>query len=153
MTVSAPHPFWPACLGRAGIAACFVLGALTAPSAALAADPGVHVDPNSPAGKEYAVPLQQARDIGGSRTSPELFGAGITPSVRVAQASGGRGPSRASNTQRKRPGTTTAATVTSAPADGGAAQLHARGTVADSGGPSALWFELAAAALVVLAAV
>jgi hypothetical protein len=60
--------------------------------AAQAADPGVHVDPKSPAGKEYALPLQQARRDAGAPTSSDsnddsgLFGAGITPT------SGGGGP-------------------------------------------------------------
>ena len=43
---------------------------------------GVHVDPDSPAGKEYALPLDSARreatpGVGGS--NPPLFGAGISP--------------------------------------------------------------------------
>jgi hypothetical protein len=47
-------------------------------------EPGVHIDPGSPAAKEYVLPLNQARQIGGgtpSSRSPSgaLFGAGITP--------------------------------------------------------------------------
>src|ERR1700730_5707586 len=47
-------------------------------------EPGVHVDPGSPAAKEYALPLNQARQTGSepsSHTSSEgtLFGAGIKP--------------------------------------------------------------------------
>jgi hypothetical protein len=72
-----------ACLG--------VLAALPAPAAAV--EPGVHVDPGSPAGKEYALPLDQARreaggsGIGGSNDpsssgsgkggGSQLFGEGI----------------------------------------------------------------------------
>ena len=37
--------------------------------------PGLHIDPGSPAGKEYAIPLTQARSVGGGHS---LFGAGIT---------------------------------------------------------------------------
>jgi hypothetical protein len=47
-------------------------------------EPGVHVDPGSPAAKEYALPLNQARQTGSepsSHSSSEgtLFGAGIKP--------------------------------------------------------------------------
>jgi hypothetical protein len=38
---------------------------------------GVHVDPGSPAGYEYAIPLDQARVSGGGGGSVQLFGAGI----------------------------------------------------------------------------
>jgi hypothetical protein len=47
-------------------------------------EPGVHADPGSPAAKEYALPLDQARQAGSpskrgsSRVAP--FGAGIHPS-------------------------------------------------------------------------
>ena len=40
---------------------------------------GVHIDPGSPAGKEYAIPLGSARGNGTNGTST-LFGAGITKS-------------------------------------------------------------------------
>lgn len=47
-------------------------------------EPGVHIDPRSPAAKEYALPLAQARQIGAGGGASEnegpLFGAGITPS-------------------------------------------------------------------------
>lgn len=52
---------------------------------AWALEPGVHVDPGSPAGKEYALPLSQARGLGATPSSSEsahegsLFGAGIKP--------------------------------------------------------------------------
>jgi hypothetical protein len=56
--------------------------ALLAQSAA-ALEPGVHVDPGSPAAKEYALPVSQARraaEGGGSEgTHEQLFGAGIEP--------------------------------------------------------------------------
>jgi hypothetical protein len=44
-------------------------------------EPGVHADPGSPAAKEYALPLNQARQTGGEShsSSPTLFGAGIKP--------------------------------------------------------------------------
>jgi hypothetical protein len=47
---------------------------LTSPAGSNALGPGVHRDPGSPAGKEYAFPLGQARGIGGGTGS---FGRGI----------------------------------------------------------------------------
>jgi hypothetical protein len=54
--------------------------ALFAQSAA-ALEPGVHVDPGSPAAKEYALPVSQARGAGGGSegSHEQLFGAGIKP--------------------------------------------------------------------------
>ena len=81
--------------GAAGprVAAVLVAGAVATGAwvpAAAAAEPGVHIDPSSPAGKEYALPVDQARrDAGGSATQGgsgshggqgDLFGAGIGPS-------------------------------------------------------------------------
>jgi hypothetical protein len=81
---------------------------LAAPSGAVAqGEGGVHVDPNSPAGKEYALPLDSARReaAGGQKgagtgTSPgqgapaarggtPLFGAGIRPARSRKARSGG----------------------------------------------------------------
>jgi hypothetical protein len=42
-------------------------------------EPGVHVDPGSPAAKEYVIPLSHARQIGADGSSTPLFGAGIGP--------------------------------------------------------------------------
>ena len=47
---------------------------------------GVHVDPGSPTGKQYVLPIQAARSEGGgsggggSSASPHLFGAGVSAS-------------------------------------------------------------------------
>ena len=71
------------------LTACLaVLAAAPAPAGAV--EPGVHVDPGSPAGKEYALPLEQARreaagGAGGEVSSSnsaqrgrsKLFGEGI----------------------------------------------------------------------------
>jgi hypothetical protein len=55
----------------------------TAAQADTGLEPGVHVDPGSPAAKEYVIPLGQARQIGAGGSSdgssPPLFGAGIGP--------------------------------------------------------------------------
>jgi hypothetical protein len=72
-------------------------GALAQGAAGL--EPGVHVDPGSPAAKEYALPLSQGRQTGGGATSsagPETpFGAGIKPprSGGPGSRSGGAGGS------------------------------------------------------------
>lgn len=78
---------------------------LAAPSAG-ATPPGLHVDPNSPGGKEYAIPLDQARDQatgGGSQSSgggsgSHLFGVGVggsggggSGSAGTASSGGGGG--------------------------------------------------------------
>jgi hypothetical protein len=75
------------------VAACSILAATGLPASA-GAEPGLTVDPQSPAGVEYAVPLDHARGghggsggSGGSGTgggSPALFGNGI-------KAAGGSG--------------------------------------------------------------
>lgn len=80
-------------------AAVAVLALLAGAAPAAGQEPGVHYDPDSPAGKQYAIPLEQARDIGGAGTtsSPsagapssgddDLFGAGIAP--KPAKRDGG----------------------------------------------------------------
>jgi hypothetical protein len=82
--------------------AAAVLGAgatLAAPAAAL--EPGVHIDPGSPAAKEYALPLSQARQTGGGSTSPGAseipFGVGIKPPNSGGSGKSGPGPARPSH--------------------------------------------------------
>jgi hypothetical protein len=58
--------------------------ALAFAAPALALEPGVHVDPGSPAGKEYAIPLSALRAAGSGRAAIEgveqpLFGLGVRP--------------------------------------------------------------------------
>ena len=70
-------------------------------SPAVAEKPGVHVDPDTPAGKEYAIPIDQARreaqgtsqpNTGhGSNGSAPLFGAGISPRSGGGAGSSDRG--------------------------------------------------------------
>jgi hypothetical protein len=54
---------------------------LSVPGETIAQEPGVHYDTDSPAGKEYALPLDTARSQGshkvGKRGGAVLFGAGI----------------------------------------------------------------------------
>jgi len=86
----------------AGVCLLFVLLAL--PSAAIAGgnpSAGVHVDPGSPAGKQYGFPVNSARgetsgagksgsaaSSGGASASPPLFGAGVTAPGTHASTTG-----------------------------------------------------------------
>jgi hypothetical protein len=77
-----------------------LLAATPAPPAAAQED-GVFVDPDSPAGKEYAVPLQEARrqaaagDNGNASSGQPLFGEGIKRAEGSASGgSGGGSPGR-----------------------------------------------------------
>jgi hypothetical protein len=83
------------------------LGALAtswAAAGAQALEPGVHVDPGSPAAKEYALPLSQARQTGSESTSQAsaestLFGAGIKPPGSGSPPRGGKGRAGAQESQ------------------------------------------------------
>ena len=71
--------------------------ALTGTAAAL--EPGVFVDPGSPAGKEYGVPLSDLRgDASGhapvGNEAPPLFGIGISPAGDERRGCAGGGPWR-----------------------------------------------------------
>jgi len=84
----------------AGVA---VLMAVGLPGGALGKGlpPGVHVDPGSPAGKEYQIPVASARSLsagqkgGSSGANPPLFGVGVTsaraPSATSPAATAGSG--------------------------------------------------------------
>jgi hypothetical protein len=68
-------------------------------------EPGVHADPGSPAAKEYALPLNQARQAAGSGDhansgSAALFGSGIKPPGSGGSGGSGRADSRAGSAQR-----------------------------------------------------
>jgi hypothetical protein len=67
-----------------GALAAFAVSCLAVPVPALGLEPGVHADPGSPAAKEYALPINQARQTGAapgqaSTGSAALFGTGIKP--------------------------------------------------------------------------
>ena len=71
---------------RAAVCAAVLFGLLTAAGDAAAQSDGVFVDPDTPAGKEYALPLDKARqDVapgagvqGSEGGDAELFGVGIS---------------------------------------------------------------------------
>lgn len=86
----------------AGLSICGTLAVLAVcivPTPAAASgglEPGVHLDPGSPAEKQYVLPLSQARQTGQTGSARQqqgggLFGAGITP-----PRGGGGGTSRGS---------------------------------------------------------
>ncbi len=90
--------------------------------------PGVHIDPGSPAAKEYAIPLSAARQTGagsGGGSSSSLFGAGIAP----------RGPGSPPNAHS---GTAGRGGATKISAGGSAAGLRAEHVVARESLPSSV---------------
>src|SRR6266851_1024264 len=71
---------------KVAVVALAIGGSIAPAQAASGLEPGVHVDPGSPAAKEYALPLNQARQTGatspsqvGTSNESTLFGAGIKP--------------------------------------------------------------------------
>jgi hypothetical protein len=95
----------------AGVAAAaLAFGAANVSEAAAALPTGVHVDPNSPAGKQYVIPIVGARSetagpgSGSSGSSnPPAFGVGITPDVHSGSTSGsGRSSSTSGNSTHHR---------------------------------------------------
>jgi hypothetical protein len=77
------------------------LSCLAVPVPALGLEPGVHVDPGSPAAKQYALPLNQARQTGADPTGHEgssanvPFGAGIKPPGAGGSSHSGAGAGQA----------------------------------------------------------
>jgi hypothetical protein len=74
-------------------------GALAFSAQASALEPGVHVDPGSPAGKEYSIPLSVLRAEGSGRPATEgvqqpLFGVGIRPAGARGKAAAPSGQPR-----------------------------------------------------------
>jgi hypothetical protein len=69
---------------KVSVACIAICGTLGLPGVALAQEPGVHFDPGSPSGKEYAIPLAEGRAEGAGtknqRAAADVpFGVGITP--------------------------------------------------------------------------
>jgi hypothetical protein len=82
-------------MSKVSVACIAIGGTLGMPGAALAQDPGIHFDPGSPAGKEYAIPLAEGRAEGAGtknqRAASDVpFGVGIRP-PGGGDGSGGRG--------------------------------------------------------------
>lgn len=80
--------------GRSALALAVAAWVACSPAVALSAvkpPPGLHVDPGSPAGKQYQIPIPSARhEAAGSKsssTNPPLFGVGIHPSTSKGSSS------------------------------------------------------------------
>ena len=139
-----------------------ILLAMAGPAAATvpaALSPGVHVDPNSPAAKEYAIPLEQARGGGasGGSAATQLFGSGITRAAgstslpRASRATsagaGTHGRALRSRTGLSTPGRR-AVTAQSHPAHPASAPTPDKLLGAGRGGSTGIAWMLGAAALV-----
>ncbi len=120
-------------LGIALITMAGTVPLLVAPGAP-AQERGVTIDPNSPAGREYAIPFAEARNEanpgnrgsgdsgpGGSAAAAPAFGAGIS------RANAGKAPSR-ERASTKAPARGTATDGKSAPAGAGQAVTPAAAT-------------------------
>jgi hypothetical protein len=123
----------------AGVTVASALGAM--PSAALSDDREIHLDPGSPVGREYVIPLDEARDVGRvttpGRAGAAVFGAGIRRGAPGAATRPPDGPVRG-------PGHGGSA---GKPRTAGAAS---RSATVEAGGPPALAFTGGAAAVVLL---
>jgi hypothetical protein len=89
------------------VAALFAVAVLAPVPLAAGAEPGVTYDPDSPAGKEYALPINSARTDAGGRASDTagsgeapLFGVGIRPAASASASRPSAGSGRASNSSR-----------------------------------------------------
>jgi hypothetical protein len=114
--------------------------------------PGVFADPSTPAGKEYALQLQQARGTGSPpptakshASSPSLFGAGIAPAKSTAKSQPPAKPTTrrdagASTSHRSSATTATKPTATSdrVAAPPAAGSSSGGGTLALVGGAAAI---------------
>src|SRR3954451_10666659 len=83
-------------VARVIVALVLIVGASATADPAAAQEPGVTIDPGSPAGKEYGFPLDVQRAAAGGREAIQgvaqpLFGVGVTPSgAGVRSGTGGR---------------------------------------------------------------
>ena len=117
----------------------------TAPAqAATGLEPGVHIDPGSPAAKEYALPLNQARQTGAGPAGHEgssagaPFGAGIHPPGSGGSSNPG---SRANGGYARARHTISRTSPADAPGTGAAISpiaLRAASSRASSGGDGSL---------------
>jgi hypothetical protein len=143
---------------RRALAAAWALAALALPASALAQSSGVHVDPNSPPGKEYAIPLQTARSQGGgspSSSSPAVPTGGTkipspsstpAPAAKTGLFGAGIAPAPAHHARRTPTRTSAASTPPVTPAS---APRRASSAERGGGGSTAMFWVLAALAVLV----
>jgi hypothetical protein len=103
------------------LASTWVMIQLGLASSGWAAQPGVHIDPNSPAAKEYSIPLGQARGgaAGGSGGSSKLFGSGISRGSGSKSSAATSSSSAPSRRPLASPGATSANPLVHKPANRG----------------------------------
>lgn len=137
---------------------CAAVILLALPSAAFGDDGQATVDPNSPAGAQYAIPIQTARDQAGDNkkdgSDASLFGAGVQKDTTTTEAAPAAAAPSSDGTKAK-----PAAKPAAAPAAGATAQAPAalaldNGKLASdstsSGGSSGMLALLGGAAVVLL---
>ena len=151
----------------AGLIALVISPAALASGSGL--QPGVHVDPGSPAGKEYQIPLSGARsETAGSGQSgsqnPPLFGVGVTPAAPSSDVTAGAssapanqasstssaassGTSGTHASSRHRVASSTSAAAQPLSAAGGSVPVSA---AASGGAGNSAWIPLVAGGLLVL---
>src|SRR5215211_5363427 len=101
-------------LRRGGVVVAFAIALATTPPAVAQNDEGVFIDPDSPSGQEYDIPLEQARrevdpsrepgtDVARGSRSAEPFGEGIgTTSREAGSGAGRRSPGGGDSSPRER---------------------------------------------------
>jgi hypothetical protein len=146
-----------------------VLGLATAGPALAAPGTGVHVDPGSPAGKQYAIPIPSARSeaagqTGGSgsgSSNPPLFGVGVTPGGVAAGAAAsvggsatgagtGKGTPRTRAAGRSRSGSTGAGSASHSAGSETGRQIAARRTAESNSVGGTSWLPLLGGGALVL---
>lgn len=137
-------------MARGNVRSLLAIAVLAVPGSAAAAGT-VTVDPNSPAGTEYQIPIQTARQQGSGQKDGQLFGEGIKkdgaskPTGETKRTDSGKSKPKAGDATMP---TTTAA---SAPAPANAPANLTADHPADSGSGSAVLIALLMGALLVLA--
>ena len=131
--------------------------AVPVPVALASGPPRVHVDPGSPAGKQYAFPVPAARGLtsgqsGGGGQNPPAFGVGITPSSGGG-GRGGHGGSAGGTTgggSRRRNGHASATTAQSLPGTSASVPTPPAGDPTAEGGSGWIALVLGGAAVLAL---
>lgn len=128
----------------AGALGVLALGCWAASAqAATGLEPGVHADPGSPAAKEYALPLNQGRQIGAEASSSRSsstppFGAGIKPPGAGGSSHSGSGSGAARVPGRGRARGPQDANAAERPSTLPAAVLRASSSQASAGGDGSI---------------
>lgn len=121
----------------AGLVSWLLAAGLPSAAVAQSPSPGVHVDPGSPAAKQYSIPLATARGAPpGSGTPSTLFGQGITRASGGSPAGGTAGTAPPAGTTSPAQQGKSRAHKSQAATSGGARPGHAAATPATSAPPA-----------------